>query len=219
MSAHRKTFSPIWIPLIAGILLAGCVSPMQSDEEGTVLDAAEAEATQIIQQAQATALVLQAQTEATVMMAQAGGSGVSGDPGPTLAVLAPTSVPKKIGTAQATPAAATKMNRDKETTPQEIRILRVGFAGEGGMILIQFIAPPDEAEKWWQGSVSVLDEDTGELYNEIPVMPKIGPMIGRPKRYGQIGYVMLVNAPPYLQPGAKVTVTLGAHIFEHIKTQ
>ena len=84
---------------------------------------------------------------------------------------------------------------------------------------MRFYAPPEEAEKWWQGSVSVEDETSGALYNEIPVMPKIGPLIGRPKLPGQIGYVMLVNAPPYLQPGAIVTVVLGVHEFEHVPVQ
>ncbi len=50
-------------------------------------------------------------------------------------------------------------------------------------------------------------------------MPKIGPLIGRPKVAGQAGYVMLMNAPPYLQPGALVTVVLGAHEFEHVPVQ
>ncbi len=83
-----------------------------------------------------------------------------------------------------------------------VEVLGVGFAGDVGMIMVRFLAPPDEAEKWWQGSVSVTDEDNGAVYNEIPVMPKIGPLIGRPKIEGQAGYVMLVNNPPILRSGA-----------------
>lgn len=87
------------------------------------------------------------------------------------------------------------------------------------MIMVRFQAPPEEAEKWWPGTVSVTDEGNGAVYDEIPVMPKIGPLIGRPKRAGQAGYVMLTNAPPYLQAGALVTVVLGAHEFEHVPVQ
>lgn len=100
-----------------------------------------------------------------------------------------------------------------------VQVLSVGFAGDAGMIMVRFLAPPDEAEKWWQGSVSVTDEGNGAVYNEIPVMPKIGPLIGRPKIEGQAGYVMLVNTLPWLRPGATVTVVLGAYIFEHIPVQ
>jgi len=39
------------------------------------------------------------------------------------------------------------------------------------MIIVRYLAPPDEAEKWWQGNVSVVDEANGTVYNEIPVMP------------------------------------------------
>ena len=103
--------------------------------------------------------------------------------------------------------------------PIPVEILSVGFAGEGGMIMIRFQASPEEAEKWWQGSVTVTDEGNGAVYDEIPVMPKIGPLIGRPKVAGQPGYVMLVNTPPWLRPGAMVTVVLGAHTFEHVPVQ
>jgi hypothetical protein len=75
------------------------------------------------------------------------------------------------------------------------------------------------AAKWWPGNVSVTDEATGTVYNEIPVMPKIGPLIGRPKLEGQMGYVMLVHNPPALKPGAVVTAKLGEYTFEHVPVE
>ena len=45
-------------------------------------------------------------------------------------------------------------------------------------------------------------------------MPKVGPLIGKPMREGQPGYVMFVNGPVPLQPGATVTVKLGNYIEE-----
>jgi hypothetical protein len=47
-------------------------------------------------------------------------------------------------------------------------------------------------------------------------MPTVGPLLGRPKEPGQIGYVMLVNAPPGLHPGSIVTVVLGDCKQEHV---
>jgi hypothetical protein len=65
----------------------------------------------------------------------------------------------------------------------------------------------------------VTDQATQAVYDEIPVMPKIGPLIGKPKQEGQIGYVMLVNEPPWLRPGATVTVVLGKHTFEDVPVE
>ena len=67
--------------------------------------------------------------------------------------------------------------------------------------------------------ISLTDEETEAVYNEIPVLPRIGPLINRPRREGQMGYVMLVNAPPYLQSGAQVTVVLGTYAFNHVTVQ
>jgi hypothetical protein len=209
-------------PVIIGLLLLSLIS-VACGAQGShatasppdVLDEAAAQATAIVRQAQATALVLQAQAQATAVMAQAINFNPSPTPAPTLvmpvpAADQPSASPIPTALSEAKPA---------ETAPQTVEVLRVGFAGEGGMIHILFRAHPKEAEKWWQGSVSVTDETSGAIYNEIPVMPKIGPLIGRPKREGQLGYVMLTNTPPYLQPGAVVTVKLGNYTFEHVQVQ
>jgi hypothetical protein len=179
------------------------------------LAAAAAQATAIVQQAQATALVLKAQAQATAVMAQASAPDYTPTPAPTMAIELTTEDPPL---ASLTPAAP-QGDENEPRSVQVVEVMRVGFAGEGGLIHVQFRAPPEVAEKWWQGSASVTDEGNGAVYNEIPVLPRIGPLIGRPKREGQLGYVMLVNTPPGLRPGALVTVVLGGYTFEHVQVQ
>ena len=181
-----------------------------------LLDSAAAEATALVQQARATAIVLEAKAQATALVEQAllgGGTPTWTTPGPAVrASPAPAS-----DQAEATPIVQGGASSEVEEIP--VQVTSVGFAAEGGMIMVRFLATPEEAEKWWPGTVSVTDEDNGAVYNEIPVMPKVGPLIGRPKVAGQAGYVMLMNVPPYLQPGALVTVVLGIHEFEHVPVQ
>lgn len=182
---------------------------------------AAAEATDIVQRAQATALVLRAQAVATAMVEQA--SEIATAPSPTAGPVSAV----QVQPAGSTPAAsgtpvdltATHEAEDSEEDAGTVEVVRVGLAGDGGLIEIKFRAPPKVAERWWQGSVSVTDEAIGTVYNEIPVVPKIGPLIGRPKREGQLGYVMLVNASPALSPGAVVTIALGEYKFEHVRLQ
>jgi hypothetical protein len=100
-----------------------------------------------------------------------------------------------------------------------LQVLSVGLAAEGDMIIVSFLALPAEAEAWGPGSISVVDEAGGIVYDEVPVMPEVGPLIGRPRQEGQMGYVLLANPPPGLQPAALVTVVLGAHRFEHVRVQ
>jgi hypothetical protein len=93
---------------------------------------------------------------------------------------------------------------------------------ETGLILVQFKAPPAVARKWQQGMVYVVDEATGAKYNEIPVLPIVGPLFGRPKEAGQTGHVMFANAAPGaagLRRGSVVTVVLGAFKQEHVTVQ
>jgi hypothetical protein len=181
-----------------------------------LLDSAAAEATALVQQARATAIVLKAKAQATALVEQAllgGGTPVAATPEPAI-----QASPAPAGEqAEATPSVQAGASPEVEEIP--VQVTSVGFAAEGGMIVVRFLAPPEEAAKWWQGDVSVTDEGNGEVYDEVPVMPKIGPLIGRPKVAGQAGYIMLMNVPPYLQPGALVTVVLGAHEFEHVLVQ
>jgi hypothetical protein len=198
------------------LLLVACGRPAGSmasspglSATNQVLADAATEATAIVQRAQATALVLQAQARATALV-EASKIQATATPVPSVAVQGP-SAPEQDPPA-ATPTAT-------ETSTLTVEVLAVRFAADGGMIMVQFRAPPEEAAKWWPGNVYVQDEAAGTVYNEIPVMPKIGPLIGRPRIQGQLGYVMLTNAAPRLQTGASVKVALGNYTFEHIVVQ
>ncbi len=223
-----------WLPILAVLLclcgpLAACGGNGGPGAEPTptldLLHSAAVEATALVQQAQATAIVLEAQAQATALVEQARRAGGT----PTSAVVnppvysSPTPAPPEETLAGSNAGAegegAGEADSSPTPVPVPVEVLSVGFAGEGGMIIVRFLASPDEAEKWWQGSVSVTDEGNGAVYNEIPVMPTIGPLIGRPKIEGQAGYVMLVNTLPWLRPGALVTVVLGTHTFEHMPVQ
>lgn len=191
------------------------------------VERAAAQATALVQEARATALVLEARAQATALVRQAlqaGGTPTSAVVDPVL-YASPTPSPEEEVTAPEAsaepiePPAAPEGARSAPREPIPVQIVSVSYAADGGMIMVNFLAAPKEAEKWWPGNVSVTDEGNGAVYNEIPVLPKIGPLIGRPKVEGQPGYVMLMNAPPWLQPGALVTVVLGAHTFEHIVVQ
>jgi len=204
----------VWATLLClGWLVATCGQALplgEQTDEADLLDSAAAEATAIIQQAQATALVLQAQAQATALVSQAGAAAATPPAAaPGLTPGLPLSTPDLAATPAGSPTPG----------PSTIKVLSVSFAGEGAMIMVRFLAPPSEADKWWPGNVSVIDEASGTVYNEIPVMPNIGPLIARPKVEGQQGYVMLVNPPPGLRTGAMVTVVLGAHRFEHLPVQ
>jgi hypothetical protein len=98
-------------------------------------------------------------------------------------------------------------------------VLGVGLAAEGGLILVRFLAPPHEAEAWGPGNVSVADEGSGTVYDEVAILAEIGPLIGRPLTEGQMGYVLVVNPPPGLDPDGLVTVLLGTHEFKHVPVQ
>jgi hypothetical protein len=158
-------------------------------------------------------MMLEAQAKATAVMAKANAADH---------IFTPTLVmqvdPKDMATATSTPDPS--QESQPQPTPQEqtIEVALMGFADEGGMIHAQFRAPRDVAAKWWQGSVSVTDESPGATYKEIPVMLRIGSLIGRPKKDGRLGYVMLMHSPPGLKPGTWVTVVID-HRLEHVPVQ
>jgi hypothetical protein len=172
---------------------------------------AAAEATAIVQQAQATALVMQAEAQAAAMIEEASGPEQAGDGGEQ-----PPGQEITPAEATATPPAGGQGSPSATATRKEpsVEIISVGFAGEGGFIHVQFMATPSLARRWNQGLVSVTDEETGIEYTEIPIMPVVGALIGKPLHEGQPGYVMLVNAPVPLKAGARVTVKLGDYIEE-----
>lgn len=100
-----------------------------------------------------------------------------------------------------------------------VRLLGVEIGAGGNFILVHFTCHPRELTKIYQGSVSVTDQATGFVYNEVAVMPKIGPLIGRPTAEGQRGYVMIVNPGVRLRPGAKVDVAIGDFRKEGVTVQ
>lgn len=213
----------LWIAL--PIDLAACGAANGAGEPD-VRDKAAAEATAILQQAEATAMVLQARAMATAMIEKAGAVPATPVPAKAEPTSAPAIVTVQPAGAQDGGVAATQTRPVPQAVrtlapaatnaDQQMEVLGVGFAAEGGLIMVRFKAPPKTVEQWWQGRVSVVDEATGKVYNEIPVAPLIGPLIGRPKIAGQSGYVMLVNTPPGIQPGSTVTVKLGNFQQEHV---
>jgi hypothetical protein len=213
----------IFATIALGLWLVSCAAPARLTPPAapTALDLigqAEAEATAILQQARATALVLQAQTQATQLIGQAGEAPATPEAATEALILA---VPETSTSIEAPVAAAPT----PETTAPSlvmantVELLGVGFAADGGFIIVNFKAPPSVVQDWWQGQVSVTDEASGTVYNEIPVLPVIGPLIGRPVEAGQIGYVMLTHNPPNLRIGSLVTVALGEYKFEHVKIE
>ena len=165
---------------------------------------AAAEATAIIERARATALVMQAQAEATAVMAQAATAQ------PDVSILDPGGA-EGMTLVKGTPLPAV----DEEEYRVEIH--DVGFAAEGGFIMVRFHATRKAADDFWPGRLSITDEATGTVYNEVPVMPVVGVMIGRPRNFQQLGHIMFVNKPLGLAPGALVTVQLSQFKQEHVQ--
>lgn len=182
-----------------------------------LLEQAAQEATAIVEQAHATALVLQAQAQATAVVNQANTKSIETFPEATwVAYLPATASTQEVESASQEDQSQESSDKEAELS---VEVVNVGLAGEGAFIMVRFLAPADIAEGWWPGSMSLEDETSGVIYDEVPVMPRIGPLIGRPKRDGQLGYVMLVNTALGLQSGAVVTVNLGDYRFEHVPVQ
>lgn len=217
MSRQGFLFTLIGLLLFSAVVLTACSSNEGVAAQENFLDKAAQEATAIVEQARATALVLQAQAQATAVVNQANAKSTEPLPEATWMAYVPTTV----STREAESDPLETQNQESPAVEDEllVEVVNVGLAGEGAFIMVRFLAPADIAETWWPGSVSVEDESNGVIYDEIPVMPKIGPLIGRPKRDGQLGYVMLVNTAPGLQRGAVVTINLGDYRFEHVPVQ
>lgn len=210
--------------LVLFSLLFGCASGPGSAAPGDILEQAALEATAIVRQAQATAIVLQAQSQATGMIAQAANAGKSlqndqpSAPAPTTFVVVDNlSSGEDALPSEAEDEQIDSEEEDRDSKEERVEIVSIGYGADGGMLVIHFIAPVTVVQTLFQGQVSIMDETNGAIYNEIPVIPKVGPLIGRPIEYGQLGYVMLVNTPPGLPPGSLVTVLLGEYTFEHIR--
>jgi hypothetical protein len=220
-----------WLCILTATL-AGCQNQTPVLQAATIqatdlVDQAAAEATAIIQSARATALLEQARAQAAALLQPA----QTGAPLPAVsATLEPPAAASQAVAAvspQAAPPAAPGYSIPTDIVlpvepiarQGEVQLLSVTFAADGGFIMVNFIVPPSLASELYQGRLSVTDEATGEVYDAIPVMPVIGPLIGRPIQEGQRGYVMLINRAPQLKPGALATVVIVDARFEHIPVQ
>lgn len=211
------------VVLLAG--LAGCrpapqPTPAPTPEPTSTLsltDKAAAEATAIVQRAQATALVLRANATAAALTQL--------QPAETSAAPAATRAPQP---SPAVTAAAVSTAVQAEETAEEqaeveeaagaVVVVGVGFAADTGFIAVTFKAPKKISDTWSQGTVYVVDEATGDVYDDIPMMPILGPLLARPPRADQLGYVMFQNAGGRgIHSGDLVTVVLGDFKQEHVK--
>jgi len=124
------------------------------------------------------------------------------------------------GGAATTDAPVTEKHADRATTAElaRVHVVAVGLGADGKYIAVHFRAPPKLARRWQAGMLYVVDEHTRGVYASVPVVPVVGALLGRPQSAGQIGYVMLINAPP-LAAGATVTVVLGSFKQTHVRIQ
>jgi hypothetical protein len=102
-----------------------------------------------------------------------------------------------------------------------VELLGVKASSEIGFIEVSFKADTATSGKWFQANntMYVIDETNGREYREIPVMPKIGPLVGRPLTRDQVGFVMFMNRDFSIKPGSIVTVVLGEWMKEHVKVE
>ncbi len=189
----------IWILL----LLTAC-APTAPD----LANLAASEATQIVQQAQATALIQNARSTANALLTP---PVVAAQATPFPTVMLVEAASEAVQTVVAPPLAT-----PTEEISHTVKLLGLSFGANNNLLSVQFLAPVATVQRWQQGNMYLLDEATGEKYEEIPVMPVVGVLFARPTVDGQPGYVMFTNLPVPLQTGAVVTVVLGNYRWEHI---
>jgi hypothetical protein len=98
-----------------------------------------------------------------------------------------------------------------EPDPDGVRLVQVGIAADGPMIMVSFQGPSDLVHRWNQGSIYVIDEKRGVKYDQITTAPVLGPLFNKPKEDGRIGFVMLNNYDSNLKVGSSVTAILGKY--------
>jgi len=179
-----------------------------------ILGTAEAEATAMLEVAKATAIIREAQTAAIGILQESQARWLGEEPIMTLSTAdalreerLPTPQPFVQPTIVGTPLAG------NEST--SVQIIKVEIGGEGGFIVVNYTSSYQEAQNFWPSRIWLEDEETRIIYDEIPVMPIIGPLIARPQQDGQPGYIMFVNNPP-LFPGAVVTLVFDTYEIKHI---
>jgi hypothetical protein len=228
-----KCQSALWTTvLLLALLLAGCRSAAPA---GNQVGDAAAEATQIIAQAQATSIVLRARMTASALMqvgeqASAGASAsattlpppvqpaVAAAPlpaGPTLPSR-PRSTPIPTPARYAALSAASAIT-DSQWVSYTVQLENVSLGTDGRLVVVNFLAPYRFTDSLTvRGRAYVIDEATGVTYQDIPVMPIIGPLVGRPNANGLQSYIMFYNNDIAIQKGSLVTVVLANFRQEHV---
>jgi hypothetical protein len=203
------------IMILTCSIASGCAQGERVSPTPDIRQAAAAQATAIVVQAEATALIMQAQTRAAVLLTPASSTQTVIQPGPTAVKSPPVENPGVL-TSIPSPAASSAATPEPDGHLTRVVIVKVSISSETSMITIQFRAPYEMTRPWNQGNIYVQDETDNTLYNEVPVLPIIGPLINRPRQDWQYGYIMLTNTPPGLKTGALVTVVLGVFKQEHV---
>lgn len=212
------------MPRRALLLTALLLFVMGCSPAASVQEQAAAEATAIIESARATALVMDARATAGALLEPA--APPSATPQPTRliapAVQSPAATPTLLMMTEPVTASLPITNTTASGgTPapsnSQVSLLRVSFGNDGQLIYVQFLAPPEVARNWQQGFLYVIDEETGTQYADIPVAPVLGPLLSKPIRDGQPGYVMLINTNMSLGGNRYLTVVLGEYRWEHVK--
>jgi hypothetical protein len=101
---------------------------------------------------------------------------------------------------------------------KRVHLAGVSIGADGHYIVVRFKAPPRLAESWRSAPMSVTDERTGAVYDQIPTMPLVGLLFAPPHTDGQVGYVTFVNEPR-LPTDARLTVALGDFEQKHVAVE
>lgn len=192
----------------------------QPDSRQDLQGTAQAEATAIIEEARATAIVLQAQAQADALLQQSRAESEQEEESlpSTAEIPSPDETSPPLFIPFTPPGSLTESEdgeEDGEGEGPDVQVLNAGIAAEGGFIIVNYVSSYRKAQDFWPGRVSVTDETSGIVYSEVPVMPIIGPLIARPQKDGQAGYVMFVNNPPILGD-TLLTVILDDYVQEHV---
>ena len=100
-----------------------------------------------------------------------------------------------------------------------VRLLGVAIGAADAYIEVRFSGPPELFTNWWQGSIYVMDEQTGYIFSSIPYVPVVGLLFGKPAHDNQPGYVMLNNDYGLAKIGTKLTVVLGNYKRLHVEVK
>jgi hypothetical protein len=106
-----------------------------------------------------------------------------------------------------------------EPDPDGVQLLSAGLAEQGGMVIVRFNGPNKLMQTWGQGSIYIVDEETGIGYKQVGVAPVLGPLFAKPGAGGGSGYVLLMNPDQGIKPGSMVTTVLGKYKRVHVKVE